>query len=297
MSAPAGTAPAPDALRIDAAGAAFLLAAATVLAVAGLVLPTGVRWVLTPAVLLLPGHALVCATFGHRLEFGGVRRLSLAAVLTLATYPILALAVFSLGLRMTNVTVAASTWALVAGCAGVVVVRSRRVLAGTVTDDAPPGSRAAIDPRQLVVPVTAMVLALLIAWAGVQFLPRREPAPFSVAAFAGPWALVDEAVGYEGGQGPSVDLSVTNRTQETLRYTVEPRVIADDGSVTDWPGTVVELDAGGSRDLSVTGPVPGGQCRARTEVRVTPSGGPPLDPLTAYLRDRNAVCTGTGGGD
>jgi hypothetical protein len=284
------TGPAP---RLAVDSARFLVLAATAVLALSFLLPTAVRWVLTPAVLLLPGHAFVCAAFGRRLEFGGVRRVALSALLSLVTYPILALAVSGLSVPMSHTTVAVSTWLFVGACAAVVARRRIRTARGVVTDDVPPsGYRPQLDWRQLVVPGLAMAAALLVVWAGVQYLPRKPPTTFSAASFAGPWALIDGVVPADPGTDPVVELRVDNRTTSAERYTVEARVV--DGP--DWSGGRLDIPAGGSHTTTVTGMVPAGACRAKVEVRVRPSNGPALDPLTLYVRDRTASCPPTAAG-
>lgn len=288
-----GPADGPD-RRLPVDSARFLVASATVTLVLSFVLPTAVRWLLVPAVLLLPGHAFVCAAFGRRLEFGGVRRICLSVLLSLVTYPILALAVSGLSVPMSHRTVAASTWLFVAACAAVVARRRIRSDRGVITDDVPPpGYRPQVDWRQLVVPGTAILASLVIVWAGVQFLPRKAPTPFSAASFAGPWALVDSVVPVEPGTEPVVEVRVANRTTGTERYTVSATVVGGP----EWSTTSLEIAPGSSDTTTVTGAVPAGACRAKVEVRVRPVQGPALDPLTLYVRDRAAACAPAAAGN
>ena len=268
---------------------AFLVAAATATVLLSF-LPPGLRWVITPLVMWLPGQALICAVFGPRLEFGGVRRVCLALLLTLATYPILALAVFSLSVPMSHVTVALSTWVFVVACAGVVGLRRRRDLRHGLPPDEGESRSAGIEVRQLILPGLAIAAALLIVWASLHLLPRKDPTPYSAAAFSGPWALVSGAVAYDSGADPTVDLAVINATFADDTYVVSGRVIAADGSITFWTPAIVEVAAGTTTDLAVSGPLPPGECRAKLELAVTPADGDALDPLTVYFRDRAASC-------
>lgn len=262
-------------------------------------LPDGIRWITTPLAFWLPGHALLTAVFGRRLELGGVRRICLELLLTLATYPILALAVFSLAVPMSHETVAVSTWLFVTGCAVVAEVRQRRAASRHApagrTEAAPPRTPA-VDVRQLLVPGLAMAAMLLIAWGSVHVLPRAEPVPYSSVALAGPWSLVQGAVPYDAGIDPSIEVAVTDQTGGEVDYTVTAVVRAADGTTTSWPVVDARLAAGETRTVTVTGPLPAGQCRAQVAVAVTPSTGPAPDPLTVPFRDRAATCsTSTGG--
>ena len=257
-------------------------------------LPDGIRWITTPLAFWLPGHALVTAVFGRRLEFGGVRRICLELLLTLATYPILALAVFSLAIPMSHETVAVSTWLFVAGCAAVAEVRQRRGArrrgaAGRAA--AAPPRTPAVDVRQLVVPGLAMGAMLLIAWGSLHVLPRAEPVPFSSVALAGPWSLVQGAVPYDAGVDPSIEVAITNQTSGDEDYEITAVVRNADGTTASWPATSASLAAGETRTITVTGPLPAGRCRAQVAVAVTPNRGPALDPLTVPFRDRAASCS------
>jgi hypothetical protein len=278
--------------RVDLGAPGTLVVAGTALALLSYLLPTGIRWLLVPLALVLPGHAFICAVFGDRLEFSGVRRVSLAVLLSLVTYPILALAVSGTTLRMTQATVAASTWLFVAGCAAVVGVRARRSSADHIGAE-PEHPAPPIDWRQLVVPGVAMAAALLIAWAGVQFLPRKPVDEFSVAAFDGSWSLVDAVVPVDPGLDPVVSAVVENRTTTTQSYRVTSGLV--DGP--EWTSTTRVLEPGQDWRLQVTGAVPAGECRAKLEIRVRPSDGPALDPLTVYFRDRDADCSPSAAGN
>lgn len=302
-AAPSGAAPAPAA-RGAAAGSVpvterpLVLVGLVTALVALSLLPDGIRWITTPLAFWLPGHALVTAVFGRRLEFGGVRRVCLELLLTLATYPILALAVFSLAVPMSHETVAVSTWLFVAGCAAVAEVRQRR---GARRDGAAGRSAAApprtpaVDVRQLLVPGLAIAAMLLIAWGSLLVLPRAEPVPFSSVALAGPWSLVQGAVPYDAGVDPSIEVAITNQTTSDEDYAITAVVRAADGTTTSWLTTSASLAAGETRTLTVAGPLPAGQCRAQVAVAVTPSQGPALDPLTVPFRDRAATCSSATG--
>ncbi|MFN8041624.1 MAG: DUF1616 domain-containing protein, partial [Acidimicrobiales bacterium] len=276
----ATTAPLPNPGSVPVTERPLVLVGLVTALVALSFLPDGIRWITTPLAFWLPGHALVTAVFGRRLEFGGVRRICLELLLTLATYPILALAVFSLAIPMSHETVAVSTWLFVAGCAAVAEVRQRRGArrhgAAGRTAAAPPRTPA-VDVRQLLVPGLAIAAMLLIAWGSVHVLPRAEPVPFSSAALAGPWSLVTGAVPYDAGVDPSIDVAVTNQTGGDEDYTVTAVVRAADGTTTSWPTTSASLSPGESRTVTVSGPLPAGQCRAQVAVAVTPDRGPALD--------------------
>lgn len=142
----ATTAPLPNPGSVPVTERPLVLVGLVTALVALSFLPDGIRWITTPLAFWLPGHALVTAVFGRRLEFGGVRRICLELLLTLATYPILALAVFSLAIPMSHETVAVSTWLFVAGCAAVAEVRQRRGPVATAPPVAPPPRHPAPPP-------------------------------------------------------------------------------------------------------------------------------------------------------
>jgi uncharacterized membrane protein len=277
----------------------MLVSAATVLVMAGLLLPPSLRWLTVPLVLWLPGHALVCADFGHSLELTGVRRVCLSVLLSLATYPILALVVSALGVAMSGITVAVSTWVFIGGCAAVVWRRTRR--SGHTGGEVPregsgevpgagPGRRSALTA--VMVPGAAIVASMLIAWAGVTMLPRKPADEFSAAAFDGPWALVSSVVPVQPDTFETVAVRVWNHTSHPVTYRVTGAV--DEGEA--WSSTRLEIRAGHSEVVQVVGAAPAGACRARLSIGIQASQGPPLNPLTLYLKDAEATCESTAPG-
>ncbi|RMH69810.1 MAG: DUF1616 domain-containing protein [Actinomyces sp.] len=268
--------------------ARFVVASAAALGVAALLLPPSVRWVLVPAALFVPGHAVVSALFGQHLEFGGVRRAALTVVLSFVSYALLALAVFAAGFRMSRVTVVVSVNVLAWVCAAVIAHRKIRAQRGeAVSDPPPPTYRPRLDPRQLVVPVGAMVLALVVAWGSVHVLPRRPPEEYSAIAFDGSWALVNRTVAVDPGTDTVVSFRVMNRTRSEQTYQVSARI--DEGP--SWSSTTLVVPALSTATGTVTGRVPAGACHARLEVAMDVEGDDvDRDPLVLYMRDVDAEC-------
>ncbi len=274
-----------DRLVVDTAR--FLVVSTTLFGLAALTLPPAVRWILVPAALVVPGHALVSALFGQHLEFGGVRRLALTVVLSFVAYSLAALAVFAAGFRMSRVTVVVSIELLAWACAGVVAHRKVRAQRGEpVSDPPPPTYRPRLEIRHLVVPLGAMTLALVVAWGSVHVLPRRPPEEYSAIAFDGTWALVNRTVPVDPGTDTVVQFRVFNRTRSEQTYDVDARI--DEGP--RWSSATLVVPALSSASGTVTGRVPAGACHARLEVAMHVDDGIERDPLVVYFRDVDADC-------
>jgi hypothetical protein len=259
------------------------LAGATILVVGAAVLPLGVRWALLPLALTAPGAAIVDAVFPPGVVLGVAHRLGLSTILSLAVYPILALAVFSTATPMSHRTVAVSTWLACAAAAAVSHVRSRTSVAPPLAAEGPPGG---LRLRPLALPAAAVTAAALVAWASVAVLPRAAPAPHVDLALDGAWALASGVVPVDAEHPVAVQVLVVNATPSDR--TIE--LLAEVDGVTAWQPVARRVRPGDRWHATLTGTVPADACRARLEIGTTGADGRELAPLAVTLRDRSAEC-------
>ncbi len=266
-----------------------LLVMAAVLTLGSVLLPTSVRWLTLPLAFALPGHAMVCAIFGRHLEFGGVRRAALSIALTLTSYPIIALSALVFEMRMTKTVIVVGTDMLVGGCATVVARRAWLRQRGLA--EAEPVSDhyadATIRIRELIIPGTAMVTAILVVLASVVVLPRRPPDEYSSIALDGTWALASRVVPVDPGRSIEVQFEVANRTREVHDYTVSGQVV--DGP--SWSAVTKRLRPQEVWKGTVSGPVKAGSCRSRLNIQLSVTGESVRhSPLAIFLSDRSVEC-------
>ncbi len=272
-----------------------LLAMAATFALGVMVIPASLRFVLIPAALLIPGHAMVCAIFGSALPFGGFRKVSLMIVLSLTSYPVSAIAAISVGIRLTRVSVVVTMLLLVLVCAAIVDFRNRR--SGDVALGMPNGDRnvatngaapeVPVQWTSLLVPGAAMVLAALIIAVSPVVLPRASPQEFTTFSLSNRWSLVAGSVPIPEGSEPTVQVQLVNSSTQEQTYRLEPSVQNGDA----WEPTVITLAAGERWNGSVTGPVPASVCRARLEIDLVQEGSAvDFDPLVLFFDDPALDC-------
>jgi len=266
-----------------------LLVMAALLTLGSTLLPTSVRWIMVPLAFALPGHAIVCATFGRHLEFGGVRRVGLSIAITLTTYPIIALTALVLEMRMTKTVVVAGTDILIGGCAAVVARRASLRRRG-LSEPEPVSDHyadATIRVRELLIPGSAMVAAIVVVFASVVVLPRRLPDEYSSIALDGTWALVSRAVPVEPGHPIEVQFQVVNKTREVHDYTVSGQIVEGPA----WSSVTKRLQPNEVWKDTVTGEAKSGSCRSRLNISMTVTGDAVAhSPLAVFLRDRSIQC-------
>jgi len=266
-----------------------LLVMAALLTMGSVLLPTGVRWLTLPLAFALPGHAMVCAIFGRHLEFGGVRRAALSIALTLTSYPIIALSALVFEMRMTKTVVVGGTDMLVGGCAAVVARRAwlRQHGLAEAEQVSDHYADAAIRFRELIIPGTAMVTAILVVLASVVVLPRRLPDEYSSIALDGTWALASRVVPVDPGRTIRVQFEVANRTRGIHDYTVSGQVV--DGPT--WSTVTKRLQPEEVWKGTVSGQAKTGSCRARLNIQLSVTGeSVKHSPLAIFLSDRSVEC-------
>src|SRR2546423_551612 len=107
--------------------ARLLLAALGLMNLGVLVPLPALRAVVTlPLALLVPGYAVMMAVFGHRLRGDAPTTLAFTVLLSMATYPLVALALYAAAIPLRTGSVMASTDGLVALLVAVAVLRGWR---------------------------------------------------------------------------------------------------------------------------------------------------------------------------
>ncbi|MEM7142708.1 MAG: DUF1616 domain-containing protein [Actinomycetota bacterium] len=263
-----------------------ILVLGTVLALGGFFLPTGIRWVMWPLAMIVPGHAVVCAVFGHDLDFGGFRRAGLSAALTLICYPLIALTALVLGFRLTATVVSVGTFLLCAGCAAIVHRRERRDRAAPTVPVEPRVGRR-LQVAELLVPGGAIVGSMLIVLASLQLFPRQPAEEFSVIALAGTWALTARAVPANPSRDVEVTYRIENRTGRVQEYEITAGIV--DGP--QWTGAAVAIEPGATWVGTTVGRALEDSCRSQLEIDMRVIGDAEDHfPLKIFLRDSTIDC-------
>lgn len=259
----------------------------------GLLIPIEYRFVMWPLAVFFPGHAIVCAVFGDHLDFGGFRRVGLSMALTLAAYPMMALAGIVVGRYWTHGTVIGGTFILTAGCAFVVWRREQRALLGRVAEPDRVEEPAEVGPSririsELFLPGASILLSLLIAWASLSIFPRKAPDAFSSIALEGTWALTARAVPANPSNDVSVTFRVDNETTQVQEYVIRSGIVDGPG----WETKRQVLEPGQAWVDTVSGRIAEDRCRSRLEIDMEVVGDDEDHfPLAVFFRDSTIECS------
>jgi uncharacterized membrane protein len=262
--------------------------AACVLSVCVLVPQTYARAAIVfPIALLLPGYVIVLSVFGPTRHFDWVPTLSLAALLSMAFYPLA-------GLLLTAVSIAPSTESVVGTVdvlvAATFVVSALRSLQGPTRHRAPwlPAEPPHDEPtrgmdswRVLVLTVTALALAGSGLAAAHALEPRPTTQPYTAVYLAGPQSHQPTPVVAASGAPLRVVVGVTNHTQRPQTYRLAPTV---DGTGA-WPVRTVTLLPGATWSGPLSGTVPTGRGLHELVVKFTMEPrGTAVGALTLWIR-------------
>jgi uncharacterized membrane protein len=239
-----------------------------------------------PPALLVPGYAMVMAVFGQRPRRDWLPTLALAALLSMATYPLVALALYAAAIPIRTGSVMAGTDGTVALLAAMAALRTRRGRPAT-TISGEPFIRATVvhspwNGARGGVLFAALVAIVMAALAGTMaLLPAPRDQPYTQFYLAGSWAHLSAIVRARAHQRLVVDLGIVNQTHRRQRYQIVPRL---DGGPR-WPGRVVTVPAGRTWTGSVDGDVPRDGCvhRLSIDLRVGRNGNA-LRPLILWVR-------------
>jgi hypothetical protein len=256
---------------------AVIGAGALVMAGAAWLLPDPLRAVLVvPLALLLPGHALLCAAVGYEGVGELPLRVALTVLLSLAIYPLLALAVHKTGLGdLTRTSVVVSVGAVSVVAALVGRLRFPPTEGWPSSPPLPDGLRAAGQGTALA-GVAALSLALAV-WA----LPDRTPQRFVALGFDGTTAQVRGPVATPRGGPATVAVRIRNHDGADRQFVLRAWV---DGGPT-WPAVRLRVRDSEEWRGRLRGPVLPSGCLQRLRIRLEPVDGPSVRvrPLKLYF--------------
>lgn len=213
-----------------------------------------------PVALLLPGYAILLLAFGPGRRFDWVPALALAALLSMAFYPLAALLLAAVSVAPSTRSVIGAVDVLVAASLLACVPRGRRRRAPGADASWLPTEPARDEPepgmsgRRVLVLVT---VALAVGGLGLGVARHVEPKPvaqpYTAFYLTGARSHLSTPVRARAGKPLSVVVGVKNRTHRRQTYRLTPTI---DGRAA-WPARVVTLAPGAAWTGSVRGPAPG----------------------------------------
>jgi hypothetical protein len=239
-----------------------------------------------PLALLVPGYAVLMAAFGHRPRRDAPLTLALTVLLSMATYPLVALALSAAAIPIRTGSVIVSIDGLVALLVAMAVLRTRRErrTAGvsvvpfvTTTGLRSPwnGARGGMLFAALVAIAIAALAAALTLW------PAPTDQPYTQFYLAGSWVHLSTIVRARSHQKLVVDVGITNQTHRRQRYQIVPRLDGGPG----WPGRTVTVPDRQSWSGSLDGDVPADGCVHRLSIALRVGrNDKALSPLTLWVR-------------
>lgn len=302
-------------LRVSVASPVQALVAALVmLNVAVFALPPAPRAVVVlPLALLTPGYALLLTLFGRRLPLDAAPLLALAGLLGMAFYPLLALALYVIGLPLRMGSVLGGMDAFVLALTAVAAWRltshsvsrtsgsggTRGLQPSHAADRKPlfPGGRRAVDQTRLALWGLGVVVAVVCAGVSVAGAARAlstvPAAPYTAFYLSGRWARVDTVVTVAPGRRFAVTVGVANNTGRRQVYRISP--LLDDAH---WRAYTIVVLPGRTWTGAVSGRIPVAACLHRLSVTLHQRGSrTPLRPLVLWVRAGTApapLCAGMG---
>jgi hypothetical protein len=226
------------------------------------------------------------AVFGHRPRPDAPLTLALAVLLSMATYPLVALALYAASIPIRTGSVMLSIDGLVALLVAMAVLRTRRERRTTTASVVPfltttvlrspwNGARGGALFAALVASAIAALAAALPLWAA----PMDQP--YTQFYLAGSWAHLSTMVQVRPNQRLAVELGITNQTRRRQRYQIVPRLDGGPG----WPRRTVTVPGGRSWTGSMSGYVPPDGCVHRLNIALRVGrNGKALSPLTLWVR-------------
>jgi uncharacterized membrane protein len=239
-----------------------------------------------PPALLAPGYAVLMAAFGHRPRRDAPLTLAFTVLLSMATYPLLALALSAAAIPIRTGSVMLSTDGLVALLVAVAVLRTRRKRRITTVSVVPfvttTGLRSPWSgARGGVLFAVLVAIAIAALAAALPLLPAPTDQPYTQFYLAGSWAHLGTMVQVRPNQRLAVELGITNQTHRRQRYQIVPRLDGGPG----WRGRAVTVPAGRSWTGSMSGHVPADGCVHRLSIALRGDrNGKALSPLTLWVR-------------
>jgi uncharacterized membrane protein len=291
--------------RLVDACAALPLPARLLLAALGLMnlgvlvpLPALRAAVTLPPSLLVPGYAVMMAVFGYRPRPHALLTLAFTALLSMATYPLVALALYAASIPIRTGSVMLSTDGLVAFLVAMAVLRTRCERRTTSVSVVPFATTTVLrspwnGARGGVLFAALVALAMAALAAARPLWPAPTDQPYTQFYLAGSWAHLSTMVQVRPNQRLAVELGIINQTHRRQSYQVVPRLDGGPG----WPGRAVTVPAGRSWTGSTSGYVPADGCVHRLSIALRVGrNGKALSPLTLWVRGAPATarsCTTT----
>jgi hypothetical protein len=209
-----------------------------------------------PLALLLPGYTIIRLLPRTRLGSDPVPLLAMSFVLSMASYPLLGLVLYGLGVRMSQTSVVVALAIQVAVLTAVGAAAHARSDGGVVA-----------GPRPLRRSTTATVAVLagmaIVAVPIVRaLLPDGRRPPFSRLYLAGPSVRTPGAVVMPDGRALRVDVVAENHTGGVRPYTVLRRL--DDGALRS--AASFPLEDGARWDGHVVMAIPRSPCAHRVQI-------------------------------
>jgi uncharacterized membrane protein len=198
-----------------------------------------------PFLLVFPGYAIIAAMFPRKSDLEPIERVALGLAVSVATVPLIGLALNYSPWGITTGPVLASVTTLIIAGAATASHRRRRVPAEEAfCPRVRMGLPAIVKPREISVPLVAVWAVLLIVAGGTAYYladGSGEPPRFTEFYVL---ATDGRAIGYPSYLAPrevaAVTLGVVNREGRAARYEI---VVKVDGETMDSVGDIV-LDAG-----------------------------------------------------
>jgi uncharacterized membrane protein len=267
--------------------ARLLLAALGLMNLGVLVPLPALRAALTlPPALLVPGYAVMMAAFGYRLRSDALPTLAFTVLLSMATYPLVALALYAASIPIRTGSVMLSTDGIVALLVAMAVLRTRCERRTTTESVVPFATTTVLSSPwngarggALFVALVAIAIAALTG--ARPLLPAPTDQPYTQFYLAGSWAHLSTMVQVRPNQRLAVELGITNQTRRRQRYQIVPRLDGGPG----WPGRTVTVRDGRSWTGSLEGNVPPDGCVHRLSIALRVGrNGTALSPLTLWVR-------------
>jgi uncharacterized membrane protein len=226
------------------------------------------------------------AVFGYRPRRDAPLALAFAVLLSMATYPLVALALSATAIPIRTGSVMVSSDGLVAVLVVVAVLRGGRERRTTDISVAPFATATVMRSPwsgarggALFVALVAIAIAALAG--SLPLWPAPTDQPYTQFYLAGSWAHLSTMVQVRPDQRLGVELGITNQTHRRQSYQLLPRLDGGPG----WPGRTVTVPDGRSWTGSLDGDVPADGCVHRLSIALRVGrNGTALSPLTLWVR-------------
>jgi uncharacterized membrane protein len=247
--------------------------------------------VVLPIALLAPGYALLMLAFGDRPRLDAASTLALGILLSMAFYPLLALALYAASISLSTESILVGTDLSVMLLARLAVWRTqahgapaalptRTIDAASMPRSVRNGTRGSI---LFVGVLSAVALSLTVA---LHMLPKPVDPPYTQFYLTGRWSQIN-TIAILPHERLKVSVGVTNHTHKTRTY----RIVARFDSQAPWAPRVVAVPADRTWIGDVSGRAPDSNCVHRLSIALYESGTrTPLNSLIVWTRGSGPTC-------